>query len=65
MFTTIITSGDALVTVTPMLRTSGGRRGWAIATRFCTWTWAMSRLVPSSNETAVVKRPSEVEFEDM
>ena len=22
-----------------MLRTSIGRRGWAMATRFCTWTW--------------------------
>ena len=65
MFTTIIKSGEALVTVTPILRTSIGRRGCAIATRFWTWTWAMSRLVPSSNETAMVKRPSEVEFEDM
>src|SRR5262249_61628199 len=48
-----------------MLRTSAGRRGWAIATRFCTCTWAMSRLVPSSKLTEMEKRPSAVEFEDM
>jgi hypothetical protein len=46
-----------------MLRTSAGSRGWAMATRFCTWTCAMSRLVPSSNVTAMVKRPSPIELE--
>src|SRR5215831_14225826 len=63
--TTIIRSGEDLFTVTPMLRTSAGRRGWAIWTRFCTCTWAMSRLVPSSKLTEMEKRPSAVAFEDM
>src|SRR5262249_16428909 len=65
MFTTIRMSGEAFATVMPMLRTSTGTRGWATATRFWTCTWAISRLVPSSNETAMLKRPSEVAFEDM
>ena len=63
-FTTIIMSGELLFTVTPMLRTSAGRRGCAIATRFCTCTCAISRLVPISKVTAMVKRPSAVEFDD-
>ena len=65
MCTTIIRSGDALATVTPMLRTSAGRRGSAIDTRFCTCTCAMSRLVPRSNVTEIEKRPSTVEFDEM
>jgi hypothetical protein len=48
-----------------MLRTSTGTRGSAVATRFCTCTWAMSRLVPSSKVTAMVKRPSPVAFDEM
>src|SRR3984893_7335473 len=63
--TTIIRSGELLLTVTPILRTSAGSRGWAIATRFCTCTCAMSRLVPSSKVTAMEKRPSALEFDDM
>src|SRR6202047_3348653 len=31
-------SGELLAVVTPILRTSAGMRGWAIATRFWTWT---------------------------
>ncbi len=57
-------SGELLFTVTPMLRTSAGRRGCAMATRFCTCTWAMSRLVPMSKVTLMVKRPSAVELDD-
>ena len=53
------------MTVTPMLRTSAGSRGCAIETRFCTWTCAMSRLVPRSKLTWMEKRPSAVEFEYM
>ena len=65
MCTTIIRSGEALATVTPMLRTSAGRRGSAMATRFCTCTWAISRLVPISKVTPIEKRPSPLEFDDM
>ena len=65
MCTTIMRSGDALATVTPMLRTSAGRRGWAVATRFCTWTCAISRLVPRSKVMEIEKRPSPVEFDEM
>ena len=63
--TTIIRSGDAFATVTPMLRTSDGKRGCAIATRFCTCTCAVSRSVPRSNVTEIEKRPSTVEFDEM
>src|SRR5262245_43676843 len=63
--TTSIRSGEAFCTVTPTWRTSCGSRGCAMATRFCTCTWAMSRLVPRSKVTAMVKRPSAVEFDDM
>src|SRR5271163_4193143 len=63
--TTIIRSGDAFVTVTPILRTSAGSRGCAMATRFCTCTWAISRLVPSSKLTWMENRPSAVELEYM
>src|SRR4029078_6717566 len=47
-----------------MFRTSIGSRGCAIETRFCTCTCAISRLVPSSKVTEIVKRPSPVEFDD-
>jgi hypothetical protein len=62
--TTIIRSGELLLTVTPTWRTSAGSRGCAMPTRFCTCTCAMSRLVPRSKVTAMVKRPSALEFED-
>ena len=57
-------SGEALFTVTPMLRTSAGSRGIAIDTRFCTCTCAISRSVPRSNVTEMEKRPSAVEFDE-
>ncbi len=58
---TIIRSGDCLVTVTPIERTSSGRRGNAVETRFCTSTCAVSRLVPSLNVTASDMLPSLVD----
>src|SRR5262245_24493020 len=62
---TSIRSGDCLVTVTPMFRTSSGNRGWAMATRFCTSTCAVSRSVPSLNVTASDMFPSPVDCEVM
>ncbi len=65
MWITIIRSGDCLVTVTPMERTSSGRRGWAMATRFCTRTCAVSRSVPSLKVTASDMLPSLVDCDVM
>ena len=53
-------SGEFLRTVTPSRRTSSGSRGSAIATRFCTSTWAMSRSVPSAKVTVSDSWPSPV-----
>ena len=53
------------VTVTPIARTSSGRRGSAIATRFCTSTWACSRSVPSLKVTVSDMLPSLVDCDDM
>jgi hypothetical protein len=58
-------SGELFVTVTPICCTCAGRRGCAIATRFCTCTCAVSRLVPRSKVTEIVKRPSAVAFDEM
>ena len=55
----------AQTVVTPIVRTSSGKRGCATATRFCTCTCAVSRLVPMSKVTEMVKLPSPVEFDDM
>jgi hypothetical protein len=44
--TTMVRSGDSSRHVTPMRRTSSGRRGSAWLTRFCTCTCAMSGSVP-------------------
>ena len=38
-------------TFTPRLITSGGRKGLALDTRFCVSMFALSRSVPTSNET--------------
>ena len=43
--------GDCFLTVTPVALTTSGSMGSASETRFCTSTWAMSRLVPSLNVT--------------
>jgi hypothetical protein len=45
---------DFFLVVTPWRLTSSGSFGLAIATRFCTRTWAMSRLVPTSKLTVSV-----------
>ena len=63
--TTIIRSGEALRTVTPRLRTSGGRRGWATDSRFWTSTLAISRLVPTLKVTVSCMLPSLVDSEVM
>ena len=57
---TISMSGEFLRTVTPIWRTSSGSRGSAIATRFWTSTWAMSRSVPSAKVTDSDSWPSAV-----
>lgn len=51
-------SGERFLTVTPMLRTSSGRRGSATAIRFWTRTCAVSMLVPTSKVTVMVAEPS-------
>jgi hypothetical protein len=58
-------SGDAFSVVRPMRCTSCGRRGSACATRFCTCTCAVSRLVPSANVIVSAMRPSAVLCEVM
>ncbi len=62
---TISRSGDDLSVVTPMRRTSSGRRGRAMATRFCTSTCAVSRSVPSLNVMVSVMLPEVVDCDDM
>ncbi|MNY36454.1 hypothetical protein D3C86_1709430 [compost metagenome] len=58
MCTTIRTSGEVLSVTTPICCTSGGRRGRARATRFCTWICARSGSVPCLNEMLIDIRPS-------
>ena len=58
-------SGDRFLTVTPMAWTTSGSVGWAMATRFCTSTWAMLRSVPSSKVTSRVYEPSLLLCDDM
>ena len=53
-------SGEFFWTVTPRRWTSVGRRGVAIATRFCVSTCAVSRSVPSLNVTVSASLPSPV-----
>jgi hypothetical protein len=60
MWTTIIRSGELLRVTTPCRRTSSGSLGVATVTRFCTSTWAVSRLVPGRKVTDSVIAPSEV-----
>ena len=62
---TIMRSGDCLTTCTPSDRTSSGRRGVAIATRFCTRTCAVSRSVPSLKVTVNAMEPSLVDWDVM
>src|SRR2546422_10970012 len=51
-------SGDRFLTVTPMARVTSGSEGSAMATRFCTSTWAMFTSVPSLKVTSRVYEPS-------
>src|SRR5213592_3190761 len=48
-------SGDRFLVVTPMARTTSGRIGSAMATRFCTSTWAMFTSVPSEGHVQGVR----------
>jgi hypothetical protein len=50
--------GLIFLTVTPCWVTSCGSRDWAWETRFCTSTFAMSRFMPTWNETSSSIRPS-------
>src|SRR5579883_2524912 len=58
-------SGEDLVVVTPSRRTSSGSLASVCATRFCTCTCAVSRLVPSLKVTVRVMTPSLVDWEYM
>ena len=58
-------SGDRFLTVTPMAWTTSGSVGSAMATRFCTSTWAMLTSVPSSKVTSRVYEPSLLLCDDM
>ncbi len=58
-------SGEFLSTVMPSRRTSSGSRGSAMATRFWTRTWAVSRSVPSLKVTEIDSSPSPVDCDDM
>ena len=57
--------GDFFLVVTPVCLTTSGSVGMAIATRFCTSTWAMSRSVPSLKVTVRLYAPSLVHCDDM
>jgi len=56
---------DFFLVVIPCRCTSSGSLGWAMATRFCTRTCAMSRLVPTSKVTVRLYDPSLAQVEDM
>src|SRR5439155_21984911 len=58
-------SGDRFLTVTPMARVTSGSDGVAMATRFCTSTWAVFTSVPSAKVTSRVYEPSLPDCEDM
>ena len=58
MCTTIIRSGELFAVVMPSRRTSSGRRGSAIDTRFWTSTCASSRSVPSRKVMVSAIEPS-------
>ena len=58
-------SGDRFLTVTPMALTMSGSVGWAMATRFCTSTWAMFGSVPTAKVTSRMYEPSLLLCDDM
>src|SRR5207253_5040321 len=45
--------------------TTSGNCGWAMATRFCTSTWAILMSVPSANVTSSAYEPSLLDCDDM
>ena len=53
------------LTLTPVCLTSCGKVGKARLTRFCTWTCASSRFVPTSKVTVRTYVPSLVHCDDM
>ena len=55
---TIRMLGLIFLTVTPCWVTSWGRRDWAWETRFWASTLAMSRSMPTWNDTSSSMRPS-------
>ena len=55
-------SGELFFTVTPSRCTTSGRRGVAMATRFCVSTCAVSRSVPSLKVTVSSRLPSPVDW---
>ncbi len=57
--------GDFFMVVTPIRFTSSGSEAWAMATRFCTSTWAMFRSVPTAKVTSKSIWPSLVERDAM
>src|SRR5262245_14142703 len=57
--------GDLFLVVTPVALTTSGSVGKAWLTRFCTSTWALSRLVLSLKVTVRLYDPSLVDCEDM
>ena len=56
---------EAWFTVMPDWRTSSGRLGWARATRFCTFTWLMSPLLPLAKVISIALVPSAALVEEM
>ena len=58
-------SAACFFVVTPTLLTTSGSDGCAMATRFCTSTWAMLMSVPISNVTSSVYEPSLLLCDDM
>jgi hypothetical protein len=60
----MVRSGEALLVTTPARCTSAGSFGSTWATRFWTWTWALSRSVPSAKVTVSVITPSAVDWDD-
>ena len=56
---------DCFLAVIPCRWTSCGSLGCAIASRFWTRTWALSRSVPTSKVTVSVYEPSLEQVEDM
>ena len=58
-------SGDCFLAVTPMFFTASGSMGWAMATRFCTSTWAILMSVPRAKVTSREYEPSLLLCDDM